>query len=155
MEKNLFANSMATTSIMYVGPKAVKEDTVSGFYPKIKFKRNEPTEVPLVVASTLLSFDCFVKVTEESVEDAKLAEQREAEAQKKAEEEAELLKQQELDAADTTVTVDGAEIDLGKLTFGSLDAFIEANGLDIRRGDGEPKEALCLRVRDAYRAKAN
>lgn len=154
MEKNLLANSTATTKIMYIGPKAIKEDTVSGYYPKIKFKRNQPTEVPLIVASSLLSFDCFVQVDEDSIEQVKRSQEAEAEALKKEQEQAELLKQQELDAADTVVVVDDADIDLGKLTFGALDAFIEANELNIRREDGEPKELFCLRVRDAYRAKS-
>jgi len=151
MEKNLLANSTATATIMYIGPKAVKEDTVSGYYPKIKFTRNTPTEVPVLVASSLLSFDCFVQVTEDTLEQAKIAEELAAKALADEQAEAERLKNEELDAADTVVVVDGAEIDLGKLTFGALDAFIEGNDLDMRRNDGEPKELFCLRVRDAYR----
>jgi len=151
MEKNLLANSTATATIMYIGPKAIKEDTVSGYYPKIKFKRNTPTEVPVIVASSLLSFDCFVQVTEDTLEQAKITEELAAKALTDEQAEAERVKLEELNAADTVVVVDGADIDLGKLTFGALDAFIEGNDLNVRRNDGEPKELFCLRVRDAYR----
>lgn len=142
-----------TIKIMYVGPKAVKTDTVTGFRPQLRFKRNEATDTPVIVANHLLGFSCFVIATEDAL---KAAEDAEAERIKQEEEEAlkaEAMKQKELDDQDTTVTVDDEVIDLGKFTFSELEAFRLAHELEATRLDAEPKPDLVKRVRDEFREK--
>lgn len=153
MEKNLLTQNTNTVKIMYIGPKPVKIDKVSGYYPHMKFKRNEPTEVPGVVASALLSFDCFALATEEALAASLKAEEEAAEAAKLAEEEAAKLAKQKEEQADTLVEVDGAEIDLGKMTITQIDAFIAGQELEVNKEPGELKPDFVVKVRDAYRAK--
>lgn len=155
MEKNLLAQNTNTVSLLYIGPKPVKIDKVSGYYPQIRFKRNEPTEVPGVVASALLSFDCFALATDEAMQAAKDAEAKAAEAEKLAKEEAEKLAKQKEDEGDTVVMVDDTEVDLGKLTVTQIEAFIEGQELDVEKKSGELKPEFVIRVRDAYREKVS
>lgn len=142
-----------TTKVMYVGPKPFKLDTVSGFRPQYRFTRGMSTEVPSMVAQSLLAFDCFVIATEASV---KQAEAQELNAQLEAEAllaEQAAAKLEELDNQNTVITVDGDEIDVLKLNFGQIQTLCLAQELDVQREDGELKESLAVRVRKAYDEK--
>lgn len=155
MEKNLLAQNINTVKLIYIGPKAVKIDKVSGYYPQIKFNRHEPTEVPGVVASALLSFDCFALATDEAIEAAKAAEAEALEKEKLEKEAAEKLANEQADKDDTIVLVDEEEVDLGKMSVPQLEAFVEGQELDVAKVSGERKPEFLIRVRDAYRAKGS
>lgn len=144
-----------TTAIMYVGPKAIKTDTVSGFKPQMSFKRNAPVDTPLVVAQALLPFDCFIVVDEGTLERVKAAEEDEAARVAKEAAEAEEAKLAELDQANTVIEVDGETIDVFKLNFAAIETLCLAQELDVSREDGEAKELLAVRVRKAYEAKVS
>lgn len=141
-----------TIAIMYVGPKAVKRDTVTGYKPTLRFVRGESTDVPCSVANALLDFSCFQRSSKDAmaqIEQQEKAKQLEAEeAARIAEEEA----QREKDLMDTIVDVDGEEVDLGKYNQAQLEAFVMAHDLEITKGSEKVKE-FGLRVRDAYREK--
>lgn len=146
-------HSEASRSIMYVGPKGIKTDTVTGFKPQLRFKRFEPTEVPYSVALQLLSFDCFTEASQKSLEAAKQAEELEAKRLADEAAEAERKAKEEADKVDTVVMVEGEGVDLGKYTAAQLATFVEANDLEVKQEAGEKVDEFRLRVRDAYRAK--
>lgn len=144
-----------TVDVMYIGPKAVKTDTVTGYRPQLRFPRLQPVPVPEVIAQTLFAFpDVWVLATEENINGVKTRDEfMEREAERQAEE-AELAKQAELDDADTIVNVDGEQVDLGKYTFSQLATFSEACELYVIREPEEQKTDFVKRIRDAYRSKA-
>ncbi|CAL9955208.1 hypothetical protein VPHD85_0007 [Vibrio phage D85] len=146
-------HSENTTPIMYIGPKAIKRDTVTGFKPELRFVRNQPENVPYSVAQALLGFDCFVIATPESFEAAKKKEHEEAEAAEAAKKLAEEEALKELDKGDTVLEVDGESIDVGKFTSSQLATFVEAQDLEIQQKSQEKVGDFALRVRDTYRAK--
>lgn len=146
----LMMTGAQTTAVMYVGPKSTKLDTVSGFKPQMSFKRNVPTETPLMVAQALLSFDCFIPATEESIEAAKAAEDWAKEQAEKEAAEAEAARLEELELQKTVIEVDGENIDVLKLNFGQIETLCLAQEIDVKREDGEAKELLAVRVRKAY-----
>lgn len=146
-------HSEASRSIMYVGPKSIKTDTVTGFKPQLRFKRFDPTEVPYSVALQLLSFDCFTEASQESLEAAKQAEELEAQRQQEEKEAAERKAKEEADKVDTVVNVEGEDVDLGKYTSAQLATFSEAHDLDVNQTSGEKVDEFRLRIRDAFRAK--
>ncbi len=146
-------HSENTTPIMYIGPKAIKRDTVTGFKPELRFMRNKPENVPYSVAQALLGFDCFVVATESAIDEAKSKEEIDA---KRAEEEAKLAEEEALkekDKGDTVLEVDGESIDVGKFTSSQLTTFVEAQDLEIQQKSQEKVGDFALRVRDTYRAK--
>ncbi|CAL9955231.1 hypothetical protein VPHK250G1_0006 [Vibrio phage K250 g1] len=146
-------HSENTTPIMYIGPKAIKRDTVTGFKPELRFVRNQPENVPYSVAQALLGFDCFVVATEAAIHEAKSKEEIDA---KRAEEAAKLAEEEALkekDKGDTVLEVDGESIDVGKFTSSQLATFVEAQDLEIQQKSQEKVGDFALRVRDTYRAK--
>lgn len=138
---------------MYIGPKAIKRDTVTGYKPELRFHRNKPENVPYSVAQALLGFDCFVVATEDAQKEAeaKLKAEEAAAAAAKEKELAELAK--EKDQGDTVLEVDGEKVDIGKFTSSQLATFVEAHDLDVQQKSQERVAEFALRVRDAYRAK--
>jgi len=153
--QNFLIQGAQTTPVMYVGPKAVKRDTVSGYQPQIRFPRGEAVEVPLMVAQALLPFDCFVRADKDTAEF--FAEQSKREEELAAQEaEALLLAQQkELDNQKTVIDLDGELVDIFKLTFAEIETFCLANELDVSRlidagGKQEDKIDLAVRVRKAF-----
>lgn len=135
-------------SIVYIGTKPKKKDTVCG--TRLTFTRNEPIPVEADLAARFLDYP-KVWVAEDELE-AVLKKQEEAEKQaeeaRKAKEEAD--KQAELDA-NMTVVVDGEEVDLGKYNSNQLIAFAEAHDLVVE-GPKKPVSQYKLKVRDAFRA---
>lgn len=149
----LLAQGAQTTKIMYVGPKATKADTVSGYKPQMQFKRNEPVETPLFVAQALLTFDCFLAATDESIGAAKAADDFAAEQERLAVVQAEQEKQEELDRQKTFIEVDGESVDVAKLNFAQIQTLCLAQEIDVTREDGEDKIVLAMRVSKAFEEK--
>lgn len=146
----LLMTGMQTTKIMYVGPKAVKLDTVTGRHPQMRFPRHVEVETPLIIAQALLGFDCFVPVTESALEAIKQQEELAREQELKAAELAAALKLEEEELANTTIINDGETIDVAKLTFAEIETLCLGLELDVVREEGEPKEVLASRVRKAF-----
>lgn len=153
---NFMIQGLQTTKIMYVGPKAVAIDMVSGNHPRFRFPRGESVDVPVVVAQALLPFDCYVMVTEGTAEAFESQELRAKEMAEKAEEEALKAAALELDNQNTVVDVDGEPVDIAKLTFAEIETFCLAQELDVTRendgGKAEDKIVFAVRVRKAYEA---
>lgn len=151
---NQLMHDMHTIEIIYIGPKAFKRDTVTGYRPQMTFKRFDATPVPATVAIALLDFpDCFVRASKETIEKAESLEKAAIIAAELEAEELAVILEKEKDDQDTTVEVDGETIDLVKYTFSQLEAFCLAGELEITRGEGEEKPLLVKRIRDAYRSK--
>ncbi|MGL4638542.1 MAG: hypothetical protein ACRCVX_02270 [Shewanella sp.] len=145
-----------TVEVMYIGPKSVKTDTVTGYRPQLRFPRLEPVPVPEVIAQTLFAYpDVWIPCTDENINAVKSSDAALLEAQAKSEAEAEAMQKAEEDDADTMVNVDGEQVDLGKYTFPQLATFSEAHDLNVTREPEEPKPELVKRIRDAYRAKSS
>lgn len=141
-----------TTPIMYIGPKAIKRDTVTGFKPVLRFIRNKPENVPYSVAQALLDFDCFVIATEGSMLEAETKLKAEEEAAELAAKAAAEAKLKEADKGDTVLDVDGESVDIGKFTSSQLATFVEAHDLEIKQGSQEKVGEFALRIRDEFRA---
>lgn len=146
----LLMTGMKTTKIMYVGPKAVKLDTVTGNHPQMRFPRHVEVDTPLAVAQALLSFDCFIPVTESALEAIKEQEELAREQAIKDAEIAEQLKREEEELANTIIINDGETIDVAKLTFAEIETLCLGLEINVAREDGEPKEVLASRVRRAF-----
>lgn len=141
---------MSKVSIVYIGPKAEKRDTIAG--SRQVFRRHIPVDVDEAVAAVLLRFKT-VWVEAEQLADIK--KQQEAEEQAKAELAAEAEAEAKAAAieADFTVTVAGEAYDLKKMSSPKIAALIEGADLDIEeKGAQESADDYKLRVRDAIRA---
>lgn len=138
-------------SIVYIGTKPKKKDTVCG--TRLTFTRNEPIPVDADLAARFLDYPkVWVEESELKgvLERQKFLEEQ-AEEARKAKEEAD--KQAELDA-NMTVVVDGEEVDLGKYNSNQLTAFAEAHELVVE-GPKKPLPDYKKKVRDAFRALAS
>lgn len=138
-------------SIVYIGNKPKKKDTVCG--TRLIFKRHEPIPVDADLAVRFLDYpqvwvaeDELKSVLEEQAEAAEKAELAKI-ARKEAE------KQAELDA-NMIVIVDGDEVDLGKYNSNQLTTFASAHDLEIE-GPKKPLPEFKKKVRDAFRALAD
>ncbi|CZF79721.1 hypothetical protein [Grimontia marina] len=143
---------MGKQSIVYIGPKAFKRDTVAG--TRQVFPRHQPIEVADEVAARLLRFDeVFVEEDElENVLEKQKAEERaKADAEAKDAEEAEKRRV----ALDMTVTANGETVDLAKMTLPKLRTLVESlDGLDVEpKGAQEKTPEFARRIRDAIRER--
>ncbi|MGL0931812.1 hypothetical protein ACSTEA_00220 [Vibrio vulnificus] len=140
---------MSKVSIVYIGPKPKKKDTVTG--SRLVFPRHTPVLVDEDIAYQLLDFPS-VWITQDDLEHhLKIVDEREqAEARKlQAKEEAERAEQLE---ASMVVTLNSEEIDLAKLNSAKLKTLIAANELDIApKSAQEDVDTFRLRVRDHIR----
>jgi len=135
-------------SIVYIGPKAEKKDTVCG--TRLKFKRFDPVSVESDIASRFLDFP-EVWVKESEVDEIKKKLEAKAEAEEEARKAAEeAAKRAEADA-NMVVIVDGEEVDLGKYSSKQLDTFVVAHELEVE-GPKKPVNDYRKNVRDAFRA---
>lgn len=135
-------------SIVYIGNKPKKKDTVCG--TRLIFTRNEPIPVDADLAVRFLDYP-QVWVAEDELKGVIQRQEflaEKAEKDRIAKEEAE--KQAELDA-NMVVLVDGDEVDLGKYNTNQLTTFAEAHDLEIE-GQKKPLSDYKLKVRDAFRA---
>ncbi|WP_104402612.1 hypothetical protein [Vibrio penaeicida] len=140
---------MSEVSIAYVGPKAVKRDTVTG--TRLVFPQFQAIKVPAENAAILLRFD-QVFVEADAVDEAI---QRMAREQAKREQEAvEQQAQHDVQQAEQSmvVTINEKSVDLSKLACGRIATLIEAADLAIAPKEGkETAEQYKQRVRDALR----
>ncbi|MCG7586747.1 hypothetical protein [Photobacterium sp. OFAV2-7] len=139
--------------ITYIGPKAVKRDTVAG--TRLVFPRFKSVPTPADVAHRLLDYPTVWIETSEfkdwQVSEAEKADKLEAEATAAAEQAAKKAAEESM-----VVVVDGDEVDLNKLnTSAKLATFVAAQELDIAaKGSNESVEQFRTRVRDAIRQGA-
>ncbi len=137
-------------SIVYVGKKTKKKDTITG--SRLIFKRGEPMPVDLHIARRLLEYP---KVWVEESE-AKSVIEKSEEAEKLAKEQAEkLAKEQAISELEQSCLVndsDGNPLDLTKYNGGQLQTLVEAEDLTI---DAKAKPVADYRfaIRDAMRKK--
>ncbi|ENO3963833.1 hypothetical protein ACBH03_001844 [Vibrio vulnificus] len=140
---------MSKVSIVYIGPKPKKKDTVTG--SRLVFPRHIPVLVDEDIAYQLLDFPSVWITQGELDNHLKIVDEREqAEARKlQAKEEAERAEQLE---ASMVVTLNSEQIDLAKLNSAKLKTLIAANELDIApKSAQEDVDTFRLRVRDHIR----
>ncbi|RLM26504.1 hypothetical protein BIY29_05445 [Brenneria alni] len=140
-----------TISVVYIGPKDKKRDTLTG--SRLVFPRLQPVDVESAIAHQLLDFPTvFVRASEvESVLEQK-ADSEEAKARAEADE---LARLQALAAASSfVVKIGNDDIDLAKLTSVQLATLVESEDLEVKQGAQEKVDAFRVRVREAIKAKS-
>lgn len=135
-------------SIVYVGAKPEKKDTVAG--TGLVFPRMAPVSVDSAIAHQLLRFKS-VWLKEDEVKDFIKQQEDTAAALAEAEREAKEQERQEAEAASLLVEGFG---DLGKMTSVQLATLAESESLPIdKKGAREKASDYALRVRNALQAK--
>lgn len=139
-------------AVVYIGPKAVKHDTVTG--SRMIFPRHQPVAVAASLAYQLLAFPS-VFIPAERLQAFLAAEQAEQQQeQQQRERDAQLAQQRrEAEQQSFTLEVEGERIDISKYTVAQLNTFVEAQALMIQKGAQEKADDFRARVRDAYREK--
>ncbi|BEH72346.1 hypothetical protein [Edwardsiella tarda] len=139
-------------AVVYIGPKAVKHDTVTG--SRMIFPRHQPVTVASSLAYQLLAFPS-VFIPAERLQAFLAAEQAEQQQeQQQRERDAQLAQQRrEAEQQSFTLEVEGESIDISKYTVAQLNTFVEAQALMIQKGAQEKADDFRARVRDAYREK--
>ncbi|MBO9492229.1 hypothetical protein J7384_17845 [Endozoicomonas sp. G2_1] len=126
---------MSYLSVVYIGSKAVKRDTVSG--SGLLFKPFEPKQVPLANAEVLLRFpDVWLK--ENEVSDELKAEYQQLKVSESAvgNEPKEAVSQAPVDNEDNEPTL--SEVLEGLKTNAAFDAWVQDNGFgDVQFEEGE------------------
>jgi hypothetical protein len=141
---------MSKVSIVYIGPKAVKKDTVNN--SRQMFRRYEPVEVDEAHAANYLKYPT-VWIEAEKLDEVKAAEAAEAEAKQAEQEELAKLAEAEKEAIDFTVTIDGEDYDLNKMNSPKIGALVIGADLDIEpKGAQESAQDYKVRVRDSIRS---
>lgn len=137
-----------TISIVYVGEKPKKKDTVCN--TRLVFNRFEPVPVAVELANRFLDFPT-VWIKEEGLDAFKEKLAKEAELAIKKRIAAEEAAKREAADANMIVFVDGEAIDLGKYNSKQLETFAVAHDLDF---EGSKSDMVGFRksIRNAYRA---
>lgn len=136
-------------SIVYIGPKPRKKDTITG--SRLVFPQNKPVAVESDLAYQLLDFPTVWIQESELESHLKISAEHEAE-QKRIQEAAELAAQEAAEQASMVVTLNGDELDLAKLNSAKLKTLIKASELDIAdKSAQESVEDFRLRVRNHIR----
>ncbi|WP_369115748.1 hypothetical protein AB4X16_07910 [Edwardsiella tarda] len=139
-------------AVVYIGPKAVKHDTVTG--SRMIFPRHQPVTVAASLAYQLLAFPS-VFIPAERLQAFLAAEQAEQQQEQQQREGDAQLAQQRREAEQQSfmLEVEGERIDISKYTVAQLNTFVEAQALMIQKGAQEKADDFRARVRDAYREK--
>ncbi|UCQ12853.1 hypothetical protein [Edwardsiella tarda] len=139
-------------AVVYIGPKAVKHDTVTG--SRMIFPRHQPVTVAASLAYQLLAFPS-VFIPAERLQAFLAAEQAEQQQEQQQRERDAQLAQQRREAEQQSfmLEVEGERIDISKYTVAQLNTFVEAQALMIQKGAQEKADDFRARVRDAYREK--
>ncbi len=140
---------MSKTSIVYIGSKPKKKDTVTG--SRLVFTRNKPVDVDSDIAERLLDYP-KVWVLEEDAKEVIAKQKAKAEAMAK-----ELEKQKNAQASanlerSMIVIVNDDQLDIGKYSSKQLDTLVEAEDLTITEKKN-PVPAYRTAIRDALREK--
>ncbi|ATI65643.1 hypothetical protein [Edwardsiella tarda] len=141
-------------AVVYIGPKAVKHDTVTG--SRMIFPRHQPVTVAASLAYQLLAFPSVFIPAErlQAFLAAEQAEQQQEQEQQQRERDAQLAQQRrEAEQQSFMLEVEGERIDISKYTVAQLNTFVEAQALMIQKGAQEKADDFRARVRDAYREK--
>ena len=137
-------------SIVYVGKKAKKKDTITG--SRLIFKRGEATPVDVDIARRLLEYP---KVWVEESE-AKDVIEKSLSDEKSAQEQADILAKEQAKQAqqESFLAKDGAgdTLDLAKCTGPQLVTLVEAEGITVEAKQS-PVSDYRIAVRDALREK--
>lgn len=136
-------------SVVYVGPKPRKKDTVTG--SRLVFPRLKPVLVEQDVAYQLLDYPT-VWILESELDDfVKIEKEREAEKERK-QAEAEQAAAKAAEQASMLVVLKGEKLDLAKLNSAKLKTLIAANELEVAaKGAQESVDDFRLRVRNHIR----
>ena len=141
---------MSKVSIVYIGQKLKKKDTVTG--SRLIFTRNKSLAVDEDVAAQLLDYpDVWVPEADakKAIEKQEtLAKAVAKDEQKKQDEQALRTIKESMDIIDA----DGEKLDIGKYSSGQLNTLVEAEGLTITTKKN-PVPAYRLAIRDALREK--
>lgn len=140
---------MSKISVVYIGPKPKKKDTVTG--SRLVFPQLKPVAVDEDIAYQLLDFPA-VWIPESDLEHhLKIVDERDKAEQRAKEEKAAAEEAAKLQAS-MVVSLNGEELDLAKLNSAKLKTLIAANELDIAaKGAQESVDDFRLRVRDYIR----
>ena len=142
---------MNKISIMYIGSKDKKRDTVTG--SRLVFPRGIAVDVESAIALQLLEYPTVIIKADEAKDFAEkqAAEVEAQELQKLAEIERLAM---EAKANSFEVKVGDQVIDIGKYTSAQLLTLIESEELGIQKGAQEKVDDLRARVREALKAKS-
>lgn len=135
-----------TLSLIYIGSKLVKKDTITG--SRLLFPRLKPVPVPTDIAYQLLDYPTVWRLADE-LDKVKA----EADAQARAEAEAQARAEAQAAALAEAQNFRVGDYDLGNLTSARLKTIAEAEELGIAPEAGEKVDDFRLRLRDALKAK--
>jgi hypothetical protein len=140
---------MSKVSIVYIGKKPKKKDTVTG--SRLVFTRLKPVDVDSDIAEQLLDYP-GVWVLKEDAKEVIAKQEAKAEALAK-----ELNKQREVQNSteleqSMIVIVDEEKLDIGKYSSNQLDTLVESEDLTITEKK-KPVPPYRLAIRNALREK--
>ncbi|WP_421185580.1 hypothetical protein [Aeromonas enteropelogenes] len=135
-----------TISIVYIGDKPRKRDTITG--SRLVFLPMKPVAVESDIAYQLLDYPNVWRKGDE-IEAVKAERENAAAARAYREAEIARMEEERRQAEDMHV----GDIDLNKLTSAQLKTLCEAEDLELHKGPQEPVGEFRVRVRDALRAK--
>lgn len=139
---------MDKIDLVYIGPKRIKHDTLTGSH--LLFPRGKSVPTPADIAQRMLQHPT-VWIEADKVADWRKREADEAEAVRLAAEAALLREEEERKRRDMNC---GDYGDIGKFTAAQLRTLVEGAELDILQQSAQEKvDDFRLRVRDALRAK--
>ena len=139
---------MDKIDLVYIGPKRIKRDTLTGSH--LLFPRGKPVPTPADVAQRMLQHPT-VWIEAHNLQEWRERELQASEAARQAAEAALLREAEERERRDMNC---GDYGDIGKFTAAQLRTLVEGAELDIApQGAQEKVDTFRLRVRDALRAK--
>ncbi|EOZ2732812.1 hypothetical protein ACHHZ2_12510 [Citrobacter freundii complex sp. 2024EL-00237] len=139
---------MDKIDLVYIGPKRIKHDTLTGSH--LLFPRGKSVPTPADIAQRMLQHPT-VWIEADKVADWRKREADEAEAVRLAAEAALLREEEERKRRDMNC---GDYGDIGKFTAAQLRTLVEGAELDIPQQSAQEKvDDFRLRVRDALREK--
>ncbi|MFU1851457.1 hypothetical protein [Citrobacter portucalensis] len=139
---------MEKIPLVYIGPKKIKKDTLTGSH--LLFPRGKAVPTPVDIATRMLQHPT-VWIEEKSLQEWRDREAQQAEEARLAAEAALLQAEEERARRDMSC---GDYGDIGKFTGAQLRTLVEGAELDIAPQAAQEKvDDFRLRVRDALRAK--
>lgn len=139
---------MDKIDLVYIGPKRIKHDTLTGSH--LLFPRGKSVPTPADIAQRMLQHPT-VWIEAQNLQEWRDRESQAAEAARQASEAALLHEEEERKRRDMNC---GDYGDIGKFTAAQLRTLVEGAELDIPQQSAQEKvDDFRLRVRDALRAK--
>ncbi|AUO57349.1 hypothetical protein [Escherichia coli] len=137
-------------AVVYIGPKPVKKDTLTG--SRTLFPRLEPVHVDSALAWQLLAFP-EVWIRHEELDGVLKKQQQDGQLRQAQQEQERALAAREEAESSFVVPVNGENVDLSKLTSARLATLCEAEELNIHKDPKETADAFRIRVREAFRRR--